>query len=63
MFLPNTRDMVAAETLPPSSSIGVMAMRQYDYHSDVAEAQELLRLLQRFDLEANALVGHNSIWD
>jgi len=40
-----------------------MAIRQYNYHSDVAEAQELLRLLQRFDLEANALVGHNSIWD
>ncbi len=61
VFLPNARDMVAADALPPSSSVGVMAMRQYDYHSHVPEAQELLRLLQRFDVEANELVGHDPL--
>lgn len=61
VFLPNARAAVAADALPPSSSVGVMAMRQYDYHSHVPEAQDLLALLSRFDAEANALVGHDPL--
>lgn len=61
VFLPNARAAVAADALPPSSRVGVMAMRQYDYHSHVPEAQALLSLLARFDAEANALVGHDPL--
>jgi uncharacterized protein YqcC (DUF446 family) len=61
VFLPNARSMVARDALPPSSSVGVMAMREYDYHSFVPEAHTLLRLLQRFDGELNALAGHDPL--
>jgi uncharacterized protein YqcC (DUF446 family) len=61
IFLPNAREAVANDALPGSSSVGVMAMRQYDYHSEVPEAFPLMRLLQRFDHAANALVGHDPL--
>ncbi len=61
IFLPNARAMVREDRLPPSSSVGVMAMRQYDYHSYVEEALALMRLLQRFDDQANAYVGHDPL--
>lgn len=61
VFLPNARKMINADQLPPSSSVGVMAMRQYDYHSFVEEAQALLRLLIQFDAQANAYVGHDPL--
>ena len=61
VFLPHARAAVAADALPPSSSVGVMAMRQYDYHGHVPEAQHLASLLSRFDAEANALVGHDPL--
>nr|WP_261361997.1 hypothetical protein [Humisphaera borealis] len=35
--------------MPIHSQVGLMAMRQYDYHSHVPEAQGLLKLLQDFD--------------
>src|SRR5262245_261981 len=44
VFLPNARAMVRNDTLPGESQVGLMAMRQYDYHSHVPEAQDLLRL-------------------
>jgi len=49
VFLPNARRAVVEADLPAESSVGVMAMRQYDYHSHVPEAQGLLRLLSEFD--------------
>lgn len=49
VFLPKAR--LAAETgdLPSESQVGTMAMRQYDYHSFVPEAQDLLKMLFAFD--------------
>ncbi len=49
VFLPNARQAVAAGDLPARSQVGLMAMRQYDYHSYVPEAQRLVELLQEFD--------------
>lgn len=49
LFLPNARHAVATNTLPTDSQVGDIAMRQYDYHSFVPEAQDLLRLLREFD--------------
>lgn len=49
IFLPNARKAVAEANLPAQSQVGVMAMRQYDYHSSVPEAQTLLELLSAFD--------------
>lgn len=44
------------QDLPRESKLGLMAMRQYDYHSHVPEAQTLLNLLYEFDalVEARA---------
>jgi uncharacterized protein YqcC (DUF446 family) len=61
VFLPNARQMLRDDRLPPSSSVGVMAMRQYDYHSHVEEAQTLLQLLNRFDAELNRQVGYDPL--
>jgi uncharacterized protein YqcC (DUF446 family) len=49
LFLPNARHSVETNTLPPDSQVGLMAMRQYDYHSVVAEAHGLMNLLYEFD--------------
>ncbi len=49
VFLPDARAAAAAGTLPSSSQVGLLALRQYDYHSYVPEAQALLRLLGGFD--------------
>jgi uncharacterized protein YqcC (DUF446 family) len=49
VFLPRARRAVAEDSLPPDSEVGVMALRQYDYHSYVPKARELLRLLNEFD--------------
>jgi uncharacterized protein YqcC (DUF446 family) len=49
VFLPNARAAVAADALPTDSQVGLMAMRQYDYHTHVPAAQTLLRLLCEFD--------------
>lgn len=49
IFLPNARRAVQTATLPKDSQVGVMAMRQYDYHSIVPEAQHLVGLLHEFD--------------
>jgi uncharacterized protein YqcC (DUF446 family) len=57
VFLPNARHAVAINTFPKDSQVGVMAMRQWDYHSYVAEAQDLLRLLSEFD---SLVIDHNA---
>ncbi len=49
VFLPNARAAAAARNLPSGSQVGLMAQRQYDYHSHIPEAQPLLNLLHRFD--------------
>src|SRR6478609_11831550 len=41
VFLPNARRAASASELQTTSQVGVMAMRQYDYHSHVPEAQRL----------------------
>jgi uncharacterized protein YqcC (DUF446 family) len=49
IFLPNARAAARSGALPSQSQVGLMAMRQYDYHSHVEEAQPLLKLLYEFD--------------
>ena len=49
VFLPNARHAVETNSLPDDSQVGVMAMRQYDYHSSIPEAHGLMRLLYDFD--------------
>jgi uncharacterized protein YqcC (DUF446 family) len=49
IFLPNAREAVRTGTLPKGSQVGTMALRQYDYHSSVPEAEDLVRLLNEFD--------------
>lgn len=48
-FLPVARNRIEQRDIPADSQVGVMAMRQYDYHSYVPEAQRLLALLSDFD--------------
>ena len=49
-FLPVARRRIQQHDLPHDSNVGVMALRQYDYHSHVPEAQPLLQLLTEFDV-------------
>src|SRR5262245_62583605 len=49
VFIPNARAAAARNDLPNQSEVGVVAMRQYDYHSHIPEAQNLLKLLSEFD--------------
>ena len=49
VFLPNARDRIKTGNLPERSQVGLMAMRQYDYHSSVPEAHTLVGLLNDFD--------------
>ena len=49
VFLPNARKAVAENNLPSNSTVGLMAMRQWNYHSEVYEAHPLMKLLFAFD--------------
>ena len=49
LFLPNARHSVQTDALPSDSQVGLMATRQYDYHSVVPEAHGLMKLLYEFD--------------
>lgn len=49
VFIPNVLKAAERHSYPSSSSVGQMAMKQYDYHSFVPEAQKLLQLLYEFD--------------
>jgi len=49
VFIPNAREAAGKSEYPDKSQVGLMAMRQYNYHTFVDKAQELLRLLNQFD--------------
>jgi uncharacterized protein YqcC (DUF446 family) len=49
VFLPSARQAVVDADLPNESQVGLMALRQYDYHSHIEEAQPLIALLSEFD--------------
>jgi uncharacterized protein YqcC (DUF446 family) len=49
IFIPNARKAVKEGKYPNNSQVGVIAMRQYDYHSYMEEAQDLCKLLSKFD--------------
>lgn len=48
-FIPNARKATQTGEYPANSEVGLMAFRQYDYHSPVPEAAQLLKLLHEFD--------------
>jgi uncharacterized protein YqcC (DUF446 family) len=60
VFLPNARNAVASDALPPKSQVGLMALRRYDHHSFVPEAQRLIRLLNDFDQLVEAAAAEKS---
>lgn len=49
IFIPNALKAAKNGEYPNTSQVGVMAFREYDYHSHISEAQNLLGLLQKFD--------------
>lgn len=49
VFIPNAREAVKTGEYPEKSQVGLMALRQYNYHSYTEEAQELLSMLNDFD--------------
>jgi len=61
IFLPWARQRVQETSLPPNTNIGILEIRQYDYHSIVPVAQPLLRLLCQFDgwSEASMTISHD----
>jgi uncharacterized protein YqcC (DUF446 family) len=58
IFLPNARARVAEADMPAGSSVGEMARREYDYHSQVPEAMPLMGLLREFDY---LIVAYNNM--
>jgi uncharacterized protein YqcC (DUF446 family) len=48
-FLPEARRRIKLRDIPTTSQVGAMAMRQYDYHTYIPEAQRLFVLLSEFD--------------
>lgn len=48
-FLPSARRRIKAGDLPTRSMMGVLCMRQYDYHGTVAAALPLVGLMHEFD--------------
>ncbi|MBD3638476.1 MAG: hypothetical protein HUJ25_14080 [Crocinitomicaceae bacterium] len=55
VFIPNARKAVQTGEFPKKSQVGLMAFRQYDYHSPVPEAKNLMTLLYKFDKAVNQL--------
>ena len=49
VFVPAAQEAINTGQFPTESMVGVMAMRQYDYHSILPEALNLVKLLHRFD--------------
>lgn len=49
VFVPNARNSATEGKYPKNSQVGLMAMRAYDYHVHVDEAQNLIDLLYQFD--------------
>ena len=48
-FIPNARKFVETGDLPKESQVGLMALRQYDYHSVIEDAHPLMKMLFEFD--------------
>ncbi len=55
IFIPNVKRAVKNDNLPKESQVGFMAMKQYNFHTVVEEAQPLLLLLHEFD---SLIVNH-----
>ncbi|MGJ8619661.1 MAG: YqcC family protein [Methylophilaceae bacterium] len=49
VFIPNVKDAISKGSYPKQSQVGLMAMREYDHHSHVEVAQNLISLLNKFD--------------
>lgn len=49
VFLPNARARIRENKLPKTSQVGLMAQRQWEYHSSVPERHPLMHLLFEFD--------------
>jgi len=49
VFLPKARAAAGKSEYPSKSQVGLMALREYNYHTHVEQAQTLLRLLNEFD--------------
>ncbi len=49
VLLPNARKAVITGEYPKKSQVGLMAMKQYNYHTFADKAQTLLKLLYEFD--------------
>lgn len=54
IFIPNATNAANTGKYPSNSNVGEMAMRQYNYHSYIEEAQPLLALLREFDFLINS---------
>jgi len=50
VFMQHAREAAREGKYPQKSQVGLMAMRQYDYHSYIEKAQSLLHLLRQFDI-------------
>ena len=62
VFIPNAKEAAKKGSYPKMSQVGVMAMRQYDYHSCVEEALNLVSLLHQFDkLVMSSKIANNSL--
>lgn len=59
VFIPNAREAAGKGEYPEKSQVGLMAMRQYNYHTFLDKAQKLLCLLNQFDkiIEGNGSRG------
>jgi len=59
VFIPNAREAAGRGEYPEKSQVGLMAMKQYNYHTFLEEAQKLLCLLNQFDkiIEGNESRG------
>ena len=49
IFIPNAREATRKSKYPERSQVGLMAMKQYNYHTFVDKAQPVLGLLSQFD--------------
>lgn len=49
VFIPNARSAAISNEYPAISQVGLMAMREYNYHSQQKSALNLVKLLRDFD--------------
>lgn len=48
-FIPTARARIQADDLPEKSMMGVLCMRQYDYHGTCEDALPLVSMMHEFD--------------